>query len=251
MYTVYRFFIILTSLISLFSPRLSPGSINLFFQPAPKKVIRDISQALLANGSIERKLNKLHTKTSAQLGRKLLKNAFKALLPEISGFIGLHGGYLDYSDREGTMLFPVLQKEEKLYLVITPEITLTTVHGQTISHKNFVKKVKTEVYLYKKKSENGTHYWQVTRTEPPKHGRMSPLTIVLLTKPKNLFIQTGDFMTTKTPNFVLPPLYVVGNSSNAEALLRFLDIGKFFEPMLRRDKMAKKNIRQTIIQNIL
>ena len=169
-----------------------------------------------------------------------------AVPPKLSGFIAIYGGYVDYSSPD-EFKFPLLHKERKIYMVVTPEIQLTTVFGKTISHKNFVPGAPTEIYLFEKKknADNKTIYWQVRKEEKPEHSRISPISIVLLTNPKNIVVATGDHITPKSQNFVLPNVYVVGND-NMKVNLNFLDIKRFFEPIERSEKIDKATVQQII-----
>jgi len=234
---VYRFFIILALTTSIIWKEASARSIDLRLKPAPPGTLHEVKKELKIG------------KSAYKVGKKLFKNGFKDLLPKVSGFVAIYGGYIDYSNEDGSIQFPLLHKEKKIYLVITPEIKLTNVFGSTISHKNFIKDVPAEVYLLEKKKndETQTVYWRVTKEKKPDHNRINPLSIVLLTRPKNLVVSTGDFITPKTQNFILPGVYVVGNSNNAKSVLNFLDIRHFFEQIDRVEKAHKKTLQKLII----
>lgn len=233
---VYRLFIFLALITSIIWKDSYARSIDLILKPAPPEVVQEVKKELKVG------------KTPTQTGKQLLKNSFERLLPDRSGFITLYGGYIDYSNADGGIQFPLLHKEKKIYLVITPEIELTTVFGSTISHKNFVKDVPAEIYLLEKKKneEEKTVYWRITKEEKPEHNRISPLSIVILTNPKNLVIPVGDFITPKTQNFILPNIYVAGNDNNTKATLNFLDIKRFFEQIKREEKIDKKTLQKLI-----
>lgn len=240
MNTVYRFLHVLVLLIAASCNRLIGSSINLFLRPAPAAVQRDVAA----------KLERLHTKGPSQIGRKMLKNGFERLLPTTSGLIALYGGYVDYSDPDGNITFPLLHKKKKLFLVITPEITLTPIHGHTFSHKNIVEGKEVKRYLFRRKVDaHRIPFWKVSEKKPPKDGVISPLSLVLLTKPKNIVVPTGDFMATDQINMILPHIYVVGNLANEKALLDFMDIRRYFEQITRESKEVTEQVKQRLIMN--
>lgn len=247
---VYRFFTVLVLLIAGWSSQAIASSINLFLKPAPPVVQHLVRQALVDEGLINEKLERLHTKSASKIGRKMLKNGFKRLLPTPAGFIALYGGYVDYSDPDGNITFPLLHKKKMLYLVITPAITLTPIHGHTFSHKNVISGAPIARYLFeRKKSKKKTIFWRVTEERMPTHNRLNPLSIVLLTKPKNIVVPTGDAITSKHINLILPSLYVVGNMDNERILLNFLDIRKYFEQITREHKRVTDKVEQRLIMN--
>ena len=79
---------------------------------------------------------------------------------------------------------------------------------------------------------------------------MSPLCLVILTKPKNIYVPIRDFMISANPNLILPPIYVVGDSNNIKANIDFLDLKRYFEPIESELKHIKeKKISQKLMQN--
>jgi len=254
---VYRFFIVLVLLTSLFSRHAFSSSINLFLKPAPAKVQRDVKRTLATKGN-----KALSTKN----------NGFKKLLPSLSGHIALYGGYVDYSDKQGTILFPRLQKASKLFLIITSKIEVEAIEGNTIAHKTFAPDVAAKIYLFEQLDEapdNGKKpaankddkkappkeepitYWRVSEVKKPDDNKIENLSIVLLTNPKNIVVATGNFMTKKTANLTLPDVHVVGNQGQAKIALDFLDMKRFFEPIKQKEKVTKeKKVLQSIIDNL-
>lgn len=238
---VYRFLKFLIPITFIIFQIARGGSINLMLRPAPR----------ITQEKVRLNLMKLDKKSPAQIGKKLFKNGFKQFLPQLGGFATLYGGYVDYSDTDGTISFPMLQSEQKIYLVITPNIELFYISGKTISHRIFLTNVPAEIYLFERKENSDkTLYWKVSKTKKPADNSVDPLSIVLLTKPKNIYVPTGDFITTKNSNIVLPNVYVVGNMTSVNAILNFLDIRRFFEQIDKKDKPEKETIIQKMIQNI-
>lgn len=218
---VYRFFLILALSIGI---NLQANSIHLPLKMAPFSVQQDVGQQIAAGKDLP--------------------------LPKLSGFIALYGGFVSYSGRDGSIEFPVLQKDPKLYLVITPEIDLVTVYGKTVSHSNFAKGVDAKIYLFERKQNAAKNvlYWQVSEVPKPADNRISPISIILLTNPKNIVVPKGDFIAQKNANLVLPEIYVVGDTNNTKTALDFLDIKHFFEPIEQEEKEEKK-VTKTLITN--
>lgn len=218
---------------------LCASSINLFLQPAPFAIRQSVKKDYLA---------KLGNRGPTETGRKIFKNNFKNLLPKISGFIALYGGYVDYSDLNGNISFPLIHKEHLVYLVVTPKIEAVRLHANTVAYEGLLKNEKSKIYKIEKKKEN-TFYWRVTEEKRPKHSQIDPFSIVLLTKPKNIVVPTGDFITTQNINLVIPNVYVVGNIDQAKTLFNFLDIRRFFEQVQVKTETKDKVLRQLIQNN--
>ena len=54
-----------------------------------------------------------------------LKSEYKKLLtPKLSGFVSIYGGYLDISNKNGIIQFPLRQSSKKMYVAFTEKIKL-------------------------------------------------------------------------------------------------------------------------------
>lgn len=245
--------IILSALISV-SFLYSDTRVLFYLNPAPIQINEWIKNHVKKENAKIAKINKIDKKTPAQVSQKLLKNEYKQYLsPKLGGFLALYGGYVDYSNIDGQISFPLRHHQSKMYLVITPNIKLIKVKGHTISHKEFDPKEKknTQVYLFEKKEDNDKqNYWKVSKQEITDDKIINPLSIVLLTKPKNLFVATGDFMSNDNKQLILPTnIYVLSNNQNSKILLNFMNIKNYFEPIEIEDKKISDVLFQKIITN--
>ena len=235
----YRYLIFTLFTCALSYENVYSRTITLYLKEPPSNIVQ----------SIKKKLQQPKKISSTTIAKKQLKNKYETILPKLSGFIAIYGGYIDYSDVNGNITFPLLHTESKLYLVITSEFKPINIHGNTFSHKEFIKNVPKEMYLFEKKEdEQKVPFWKVSKQEIPKDNKIPRLSITLLTKPKNIVVPIGDFIATDNQNLILPNVYVVGNNSNQQSLSNFLDIKRFFEQIERKEKTKDTTI-QELIQN--
>jgi hypothetical protein len=201
-----------------------------------------------------KKLEKIKNKIPSQIIKKLLKrNIQQNITPHLSGFLSLYGGYTDISNPSGLISFPLRHASKKAYVAITPSIKLVTIKEQTVSHKEFIfsNKNPVKIYLFEiKEDENEQSYWDVKETKIPENNRVSPLTIVILSNPKNFVISEGHFITNKNPQLVLPEIYTVGNLDKEKILLQNLEIKRYFEIIKTEEKKAGETTIQKLIKNI-
>ena len=232
---------------------LEANIITTFLDHPPQEVLQSIKQDFLKN-KFARKLDKLGTQDPMKQAHKNLKNQIKLNLPKLSGFVTLYKGYVNYSNRKGLIALPLKHSEPKVTLVITPSIKLKKVFGHTISHVEFFlpdHTVKTKTYVFeRKKDKKKVPFWNIKEEKTPPNKKLHPDSMVLLTKPKNIVVPTGDFMTTEDPNLILPSLFVVGNFAKAQVQFDFLDIKRYFEQVSFEKKEEKeKLVTQSIIVN--
>jgi len=236
---------------SLVTPNLLNGDnrIVISLKHAPAKVLTLVEQEFLKEKTLK-KMNNLDRKTPSQINNKFLKGKIKKLLkPALTGFIALYSGFMDYSNSDGLISFPLRHLEPKIYLAFTTRINLVKARGVTISHKEYVKdpKFETAIYLFEKKqNDKGRFFWQVSKQPVPTDKRINPLTVVILTKPKNFYVPFEDFLSTDSKQIVLPSIYVLDDSSKKEILLNSLDIKRFFEPIEVEERTVNEIIQQMI-----
>lgn len=252
--------IILSTLICM-SFLYSDTKILFYLNPAPIEISEWIKSNIKKENKKSKeifnaieKIKKLDEKTPAQISKKLLKNEYKKFLhPTLGGFLAIYGGYIDYSDLNGQISFPLRHTKSKLYLIITPNIKLIKVKGNTISHKELDKSEKenTQIYLFEKKEDkNNQFYWHVSKQETTNDKIINPLSVVILTKPKNLYVSTGDFISNDNKQLILPKnIYVINNNQNSKILLNFMNIKNFFEPIEIEDKKISDILFQKMITN--
>jgi len=120
------------SIIFSFS-RLSKAdpTIVTYLQQPPFQIIKSINKEEALN-----KINKFTQKAPGQASKKLIKASFgNEITPNISGFLVVYSGYIDYSNKDGLISFPLRHTPAtKIYLLITQEIKLNTVKGNTFAY---------------------------------------------------------------------------------------------------------------------
>jgi len=224
-----------------------------YMKQAPDKAITQAIEQLRKD-TIEEKIKKLNKKTPGELSIKMVKNEIrKYLIPKQSGFLALYAGYSDYSNSDGLIHFPLRHVESKLYLIITKKIKLEKVKGNTISQLEFstAKNNDKKIYLFEKQQDkNKQYFWRVSEEKNYKEKRINPISVVILTSPKNIYIPTGDFMTDASKHLILPSIYVVGNVDNNQIILNTLNMKHYFEPIDENEQKATDTIIKKILNNM-
>lgn len=192
---------------------------------------------------------------------------------DLSGFIALYGGYWTRSTKEGSIAFPLRHASKKLYLAITPKIELLKPKGDTVSHKkyNIDPNNPTKLYLFEQKedtkdTQTGTGgeagvavdakgktpniFWSIKEVPLPQGNIIDPLTLIILSDPKNFVIDTTDQKATPNPQLVIPDLFVVGNNNKAAIEFETMDITRYFE-YLQTDKKPADPTQEPTLRNLI
>jgi len=218
--------------------------ILLYLQPPSEQIIREIYQKGLPTDKVINIIT--HTTPHA-----LYLNDIARLIPQVSGFFATYAGYIDYSDLDGRISFPLKDAtNEKLSLILTSDIEFIPIEGHTISH-TAPNEDRITHYLYERKQDkNNQFYWQVSK-QPFSSTQLSQNALILVTEPRNIVVLEGSFMTDKSANFNLPNnIYVVGNDSNIKIALKTLNENRYLEQILYITKILKeKALMQELIKN--
>lgn len=200
------------------------------------------------------KMNNLVQQTPAQISAKLTKKELRKLLcPSLDGFPALYSGYLDISNSDGIITFPLRHTSPKVFIAVTPEINLIKAKENTFSHAEYIINDTNPLDLYsfeKKIDAKNIPYWNIQKAIVPLNKKIDNLTIVLLANPKNIFITEGHFPTTENVQLVLPEITVVGNTDKEKIMLQILDIKQYFESINIEEKKVSNTAVQRTVTNL-
>jgi hypothetical protein len=242
--------ILLISLLTITTIK-ADNRIIIYLNSVPEQALNSVEQELAKEQGIK-KINNITQKTPGQLSKRLIKNeAKKSSIPKPGGFLALYAGYCDYSNPDGQISFPLRHTTSKLYLVITKKIKLDKLKGETLSHLEFEKEEPTQIYLFeKKKDKRKKFFWKVSLAQKPQNNKISPLSVVLLTNPKNIYVPLAEFMSDATKHLILPNIYAVGNIDKNAMLLNTINIKRYFEPIdVQNEKTSDIVFRKMITNN--
>ena len=243
---------ILFTLIICYSGKLSATSAVLVtYLKQPSIEILNANQNKIDSAKIVSTLNNyISTRPPSKIAKKILHGKLRQdMLPKIGGFPALYAGFLDYSNKDGLISFPLRHTSPKLYIVITKKIKLEMIEKDTVSHLELTDPAATKIYLFEKKQdENKQYYWDVTEQQKPEDNRVNPISMVILSNPANLYVQTGDFMATENSNLILPNIFVVGAFEKEKIILDSMNFFNNFESIETVQKAHKKK-KQILITN--
>lgn len=227
--------------------------IILYLKHAPSKVLEQAEQEALQS-NLAQNIAAMQEKTPGQISQKIMKNALRSsLIPKLSGFVAIYGGYIDISDQDGLISFPLRHVTKKIYIAITPRINLVNIKDNTFSHREYVTQDQNPTIIYSlelKQDEKKYTYWDVQEVPIPDDKKINPITLVIITNPANIIIPQGQSITTQNIQFVLPNMYVTGRTNNEQALLTILDIKRYFEPINVEQKKASDLVVQKMVTNL-
>lgn len=232
---------------------MADSRIVVYLTHAPNDLVTDIEREN-KNVSLETAINQMDELSPTYTSQKMLKSSMRSVFnPPLSGLVAIYGGYVDVSDPDGLISFPLRHGTPKLYVAITPDTKLVMIKGNTFSHREFVadSSVPKQLFSFElKQDDKKIWFWNVQEVQIPADRKINPLTLTILTYPKNIVVPTGDIIATENSQLVLPNLYLVSRSNNEDALLRSIDNRRYLEPITVEQKKAGDTVMQKMITNL-
>jgi hypothetical protein len=219
--------------------------IVMYLRHAPQNILDGVQQT--ANQEL------LQAQTPGKQAKELLEAKVPALLkPSLGGIAAVYGGYFTVSRPDGLISFPLRHATPKVYVAITPNIQLVRIRGNTFSHRSYCPPpTPTALFSIEQQVDDKNRTFWAVRTESlPDDLVVNPLTIVLLTQPKNIVIPDGNFLTGPNQQLVLPEPILVSKQGNDACLMNAMNMRQHFEGVTYEDKKATDSCVQTMIQNI-
>lgn len=233
---------------SFFTTALGDNRIILYLKHAPEEVI----QESIAEAKRQNLFEHLDEKTPGMVNHKIMKGALREYFaPKLSGFFAIYGGYMDISNKDGLIMFPLRHATPKIYVAIAPTVELVKVQGETISHREFLLNEESKLYSFERKVDAKKNaYWQVTAAQLPADRKVNPITLVLFAKASNIAIFEGNFLAAESSHLILPDIAVLGNLDQEKILLQALDLRRYFETITLDKKKVSDNTVQKMVTNL-
>lgn len=151
----------------------------------------------------------------------------------IAGIVGAYAGYIQASNENGQMIFPRKQTDEKLFLLITPEIDPILLFPHTVKEWH-VSPGKPHAYFKINRetdSETGLTYWNVAEEILDTQKPIELEAVILLAQPQDLVVPTGITLTNTATNLLLPTIYSQNSLDTSLAAVTLMNIAYLFNPV--------------------
>lgn len=167
------------------------------------------------------------------LSRRLLEQQFN-YATDPHGVYVLYAGYVDHADFNRQVIFPRLNEQDELDIIITRKIfPIATEFEHTVNYFQRIGKAPIVYYHLKRHTDPKNHftYWETTKLETPQETQIPPLALIIFAEPDAIFIPTEPVIATPGPNLVLPPIYATQKLNKDYTALSFIKINSYFAPI--------------------
>ncbi|MBN1549812.1 hypothetical protein JW872_04100 [Candidatus Babeliales bacterium] len=173
--------------------------------------------------------------------RKILKQSIKAYAQP--GVFSTYGGYITISNTNGQTSFPRKHQRPFIYVYVTQDINPVIMIGKTVHHWELIPNLPVEVYTIELKQDPDTqlYYWETARTTVPNDDIVPLDSIVIIAKPKNIYVPLGATLTESSSHMLLPDIYIRKGFSPLINSLNVLKTKHFF----RQPKIEFKQANST------
>lgn len=151
----------------------------------------------------------------------------------IAGIYSTYGGFIDISDVNGQTSFPLKHDKPRILVIITTKVTPIIMAGNTVHHWELEEGTPTALYVIEKKQDTQTKlwYWEVQQ-HPYIEDRKIPVeSLIILARPKDIYVPLGISLSKPSPHIILPTLYVKKGIKSVNNALYLLNLKQFFGPI--------------------
>ncbi len=162
------------------------------------------------------------------IARSTLRNFIKTNIA--AGIFASYGGFLTLSAGTGQVTFPRKHTPPFVYLVITSRMTPIMMAGNTVHHWELEEGTPAQMYRVERKDEETTkrYYWDIQKVDLPKDNRIPLESILIVAKPKHIYVPTGTTPSNDNPQLVLPDIFVKKGINHVARALYMLNLRHFF-----------------------
>ncbi len=158
----------------------------------------------------------------------------------IEGIFSTYYGFLNVSDSIGQTSFPLRQSKKPLTVITTQKISPIMMFNNTVSHWELVPGSPAAAYTFafKEDKETKLSLWEVSQAAVPENGQIPPTdTLIILAKPKNIYVPLGATLAAQDANLKLPNILARRGINTVRNALFMLNISFLFRPV---DLLYKK-----------
>ena len=152
----------------------------------------------------------------------------------INGIFSTYFGFLQVSGPNGQVVFPRKQSIPALNIIITNRVTPIMMFANTISHWEIEPGTPAGVYHAELTQDSQTKlwYWNVKPSELKDNNFIPTMdSVIIIAKPKNIYVPIGITLTKEDPNLLLPTMYVKKSIKTSRNALYMLNLAPFFRPV--------------------
>lgn len=209
------------------------GSILTFtFRPYPSHPDEIDHRLLLKKMSDPKRLAKL----------KLAKQASASV---VRGIPVSYAGFLTASDSMGQVVFPLRTNAQSFTVIITPRLTPIIMFGNTIHHWEFEPGSPTKLYTVSLEQDVATRqtFWKTEEAQLPKDNIVPVVSIIIIARPKDIFVPVGVSPALEGSSLVLPDIFVKKGINTTFHALYMVNLSEFFGSLIQTGKLDKKDLR--------
>ncbi len=180
---------------------------------------------------------------AAALDRTLIEQAIRRR--SVQGIFATYMGSVDTSDASGQISFLRRQLGDEVIFVVTRSLQPILSGPTTVHH--FIVSKDAPVAYYRMVRDTALSKWAVRKIKTPED-RVVPLTaIVLIAEPDQVVLPDESFITTKSPNLLLPTVYALKTLTPGINALHFLAVNRFFAPNIYARRYAQTRYGTIIV----
>lgn len=154
----------------------------------------------------------------------------------VSGIYVTYAGFITVSDENGEVQLPRKHREDMVNILITTDIEPVPQFENTIRQWNLAPHTLAQMYTLQEKYNASTKEstWEIHKSTMPADNQIPLTTIIIIAKPKNIFIPLEPSKTIKSANLMLPAIYVKKGINSVSQGMYTLTVRHLFRPITQK-----------------
>jgi hypothetical protein len=177
---------------------------------------------------------------------KVAKKILNRSISGIDGVFGYYRGFACVSNMNGLLLFPRLELEHALVVVITNEVIPVIIQGSIPSYFRVASIEDAEMYYF---SAEEVHdglmlEWKMDKVPFEQDGRIPHNALIIISDPKSVYFDGAPRMFPYSENILLPDLFAKEDFTRGIYGIHAVDTLRYFKPLsyFSKESMLQKNV---------
>ncbi|MBT3456353.1 hypothetical protein HN446_04785 [bacterium] len=232
------FFFVLTIVVTF-------GVTTIHCSPSPHTVSLIIKQYPDIDTEYEIKKAQQNLKNPYKIPRKVIKNTTRWE----NGVFSIYAGQIEVSNNS-QIIFNRMHLKPEFYILVTDAIDPVFMFPNTIHHIEVLPNRPAALFSVKKVLDKKTqlHFWNAQEEPLPENHRIHKNSIVVLAKPKNVYVPTGITISNDDPQLILPTIYLKKQVNKLANALYILNIKQFFGSLYLKQKQTGAIVSSVLIR---
>ena len=161
----------------------------------------------------------------------------------VPGVFCFYNGYSALSDDDGLVIFPSLETNDELIIVVSKSIYPILFSKNIPSYFKVNPEEPSAWYKLSKEKKNKNSYWEIKKMKEPEDLRIPENALIIIGEPNYVRFDKEEEASIISQNIIVPNVYLDERFTRGIYTLDILDNLKYYSPEIKRNVKEKNNFQ--------